>query len=88
MTADFIARYWPYWIAGLIVSPLVVILFQLANIRYAIDHQNDGNEVAKRFLSPVPMVITVIFGMTTFVFLVLFAASVIIGIVAGIKALF
>jgi len=89
MGANFIIGLWPVWIAGLIIFPLLVILPQLKNIRSAIDQgEENPKEVAKLFLSPGSLIITVVFGLGTFVCFILFMASVLVGIVAAIKALF
>ncbi len=89
MHPNFIIDLWPWWIAGLIICPLVAILPQLKNIREAIDKgDKDPNGAGKLFLKPFPLIISVIFGMATMVSFILFLASVIIGMVAGIRNLF
>ncbi len=89
MGSNFIINFWPVWIAGLIILPLLIILTQLKNIRFAIDQSEENpKEVAKLFLSPGSLIITIVFGLGTFVCFVLFMASVLVGTVAAIKALF
>lgn len=89
MDPNFIVNLWPCWIAGLILCPLLAVLPQLKNIRTAIDiGEKQPNEVGKLFLTPGSIVLSVVFGMGTFVSFVLFIASVVVGLVAGIKNLF
>ncbi len=59
---------WPYWIAGLIIFPLLAILPQLANIRAAVTRgKKDPEQVALMFLTPRSIVLSVVFGILTFV---------------------
>lgn len=89
MSANYIMDYWPLWIAGLIIFPLLAILPQLKNIREAVDKgESDPNYVGKLFLTPYSIFLSVVFGMGTIVSLVLFIASVIVGIIAAVKEIF
>jgi hypothetical protein len=89
MNSTFIIDLWPLWIAGLVVFPLIAVLPQLKNIRIAIDKgEKEPNEVGKLFLSPGPLVISILFGIASFVCFVLFLGSVLVGITAAIKNLF
>ena len=82
----FVFGYWYLWIIGLIFFPLFAVLPQLKNIHYAVDAPKDDPEAAKRFLQPVPLVLSVVGGMGTFVCLILFVAAVILAIIQGIKS--
>ena len=89
MNPNFIINFWPYWIAGLIVFPLLAALPQLKNIRTAIDiGQHQPNEVAKMFLNPQSLVVSIVFGLAAFVCFVLFLASVVVGTIAAIHNIF
>ena len=89
MNANFIIDFWLWWIAGLIVCPLLVVLPQLKKIRQAIDlSEDDPNAGGKLFLTPFSVIISVVFGMGTIVSMILFIAAVVIGIVAGIRGIF
>jgi hypothetical protein len=88
MNPVYITSYWPYWLAGLILFPLLAVLPQLANIRKAIDiGDRDGKEVAKMFLAPSSLIITVVFGLGAFICFILFLASVLAGLIAAIKGI-
>lgn len=89
MHANFIIDLWPWWIIGLIVSPLLAVLPQLGNIRKAVAlGDDDPKAVAGLFLQPASIILTVVFGMATFVFMVLFIAAVLVGIVDAVHGIF
>lgn len=88
MDAVYITSYWPYWLAGLVLFPLLAVLPQLANIRRAIEiGDREPKEVAKLFLAPTSLVATIVFGLGAFVCFILFLASVLVGLFAAIQAL-
>ncbi len=83
----FIMHYWYLWIIGVIVMPIIAVLPQINNIREVIDRKDrDPKEIAKLFLSPGTLIITIIGGMGTFVSLVLFFVSIILAIINFIKS--
>jgi len=89
MNPNFIIDFWPYWIAGLIIFPLILSLLTLPKIRTAVNKGDEApKEVAKLFLTPGTLFVTLFFGVSTFVCLILFLASVLIGMIAGIRNLF
>jgi hypothetical protein len=68
MNPNFIIDFWPYWIAGLIICPLIAIIPQLKNIRTAIDKgESEPAETGKLFLTPSSLILTIVFGLGTFV---------------------
>jgi hypothetical protein len=88
MSANFVITYWPFWIIGLVAFPLLVVLPQLKNIREAVEKgESDPKYVAGLFLNAKSMIISIVFGMATFVSFVLFLASVLVATVAAIKNL-
>lgn len=86
MDPVYITSYWPYWIAGLVLFPLLAILPQLAKIRKAVEiGDKNPNEVARMFLSPSSLAITVVCGLATFICLLLFMASILVGLIAAVR---
>jgi len=89
VSANYIIDFWPYWIAGLIVFPLLAILPQLKNIRSAVEKgEREPKQVAMLFLTPGSIMLSVVAGMLTFVCFVLFLASVLVGAIAAVRAIF
>lgn len=88
MDPIYITNYWPYWIAGLVLFPLLAILPQLAKIRKAVEI-GDGHEkeIASMFLEPWSLVSTIVFGLGGFVCFILFLASVLAGLIAAISGI-
>lgn len=84
MSIDIILSYWYLWIIGLIISPLLAILPQLKNLRkiFAEETKCDPTE----FFKPGAFILTVIFGILTFVFFILFVLSLLLSILIGIAA--
>lgn len=88
MNPLYITSYWPYWIVGLVVFPLLAILPQLAKIRKAVEiGDKDPKAVARMFLSPSSLAVTVICGLATFICFILFMASVLAGLIAAIRGI-
>ena len=89
MNTSYVTAYWWIWTIGLLVFPLLAVLPQLGNIREAVAKgQSDPNYVAGLFLNAKSMIISIVFGMATFVSFVLFMASVLVAVIAAIKNLF
>ena len=64
----FIMQYWYLWVIGLILMPIVTILPQIKNILEIIDHTDKNPKaIAKLFLNPRMLVMSIIGGMGTFV---------------------
>lgn len=83
----FIMQYWYLWVIGLIVLPIVAILPQIKNILEVIERKDkDPKEIARLFLNPGTLVISIIGGMGTFVCLVFFFLSIIFAIIKYIKS--
>lgn len=83
---QFILEYWYLWIIGLILFPVIITLLQLKNIHAAIDDKGQNPEkIAKLFLSPGLLAVTIAAGIATFVCFAFFLAAIILGIVAAIK---
>ncbi len=83
----FIMQDWYLWVIGLIVMPVIAVLPQISNIREVIDRKDrDPKEIAKLFLSPGTLIVTIIGGMGTFVCFVLFFASILFAIIKFIKS--
>ncbi len=84
---SFIVQYWYLWVIGLIAFPIVAVMPQLRNIQRAIDEKGaSAREIAKLFLSPGSLIVSIVGGMGTFVCLVFFFASIIITIIRCIKS--
>lgn len=81
----FVLEYWYIWVAGLIVLPVIAVLPQIKNIHQAIS-QKDPNEIARLFLSPGKLAITIIGGMGAFVCAVFFFLSIVFAIIKYIKS--
>ena len=89
MNTNIVTTYWWVWIIGLVVFPLLAVLPQLSNIREAVAKgQSDPNYVAGLFLTAKSLIISIVFGMATFVSFVLFMASVLVATVSAIKNIF
>lgn len=83
----FIMQYWYLWVIGLVVFPVIAVLPQLKNIHQAIDDKDASpGKIAKLFLDPGSLTVSIIGGMGTFVCLVFFFASIIITIIRYIKS--
>ena len=83
----FIMQYWYLWVIGLILMPIVTILPQIKNILEIIDHTDKNpKEIAKLFLNPRMLVMSIIGGMGTFVCFVFFFLSIIFSIIKYIKS--
>ena len=83
---QIILDYWWVWGLGTMVFPLLVVLPQLHAVRYAIDDKGKNPEaVAKKFLSPVGVTVSVLFGIGTFVSFLLLLTSLLLGIINYIK---
>lgn len=89
MNINFVTTYWWLWIIGLLVFPLIAVLPQLKNIREAVAKgDSDPNYVAMLFLNAKSLILSIVFGMATFVCFVLFMASVLVATIAAVKNLF
>lgn len=83
---SFILEFWYIWITGFIVLPFLIVITQLNNIKYAIDDKGKHPEkIAKKFLSPASLAITVIGGLGTAVCWILFLATIILAFIQQIK---
>lgn len=83
---EYILNYWYVWVIGLFVFPLIAVLTQINNIRAAIDDMGRNPEkIGKLFITPSSIFTIVIGGMGTFVCLILFCVSLILGIINYIK---
>ncbi|HON09297.1 MAG: hypothetical protein GX089_07655 [Fibrobacter sp.] len=83
---EYVLANWWFWIAGLILFPLIAVLPQLGNIHAAIEDRGKNPEkIQKLFLSPVPLALTIIGGMGVFVCLVLFFSSIVLAMIDHIK---
>lgn len=88
MDPVYITDYWPYWTVGLVLFPLLAMLPQLAKIRKAVEiGDKDPGKVARLFLTPSSLAISIVFGLGTFICFVLFAAAVLTGLIAAIKGI-
>ncbi len=83
----FIMQYWYLWVIGLILMPVITILPQIKNILEVIDRKDKNpKEIAKLFLNPGTLVMSIIGGMGTFVCFVFFFLSIIFAIIKYIKS--
>lgn len=83
----FIMQYWYLWVIGLILMPVITILPQIKNILEVIDRKDKNpKEIAKLFLNPGTLVMSIIGGMGTFVCFVFFFSSIIFAIIKYIKS--
>ncbi len=83
---QFILQYWYLWIIGLFLFPLLAVFPNLKNIHEAIDDKGQNPErIAKLFLSPGVLIITIAAGIGTLISFVFFLASILLAIVAAIK---
>ncbi len=84
---DFILQYWYLWIIGLFLFPLLAVFPNLKNIHAAIDDKGQNPEkIAKLFLTPGILTITIAAGIGTFICFVFFLASIVLAIIDYIKA--
>lgn len=82
----FILDLWYVWIIGLMALPAIIVLSQLSSIRAAVADKNKNPEaIAQLFLSPFPLVISIVGGIGTFVCFIFFLAAVVMAIVQQIK---
>ncbi|MBN1980954.1 MAG: hypothetical protein JW795_05445, partial [Chitinivibrionales bacterium] len=71
---------WYFWIIGMVIFPLIAILPQLNAIHQAIDDKGQNPEkIGKLFLTPRSLIFSVFGGMGTFICLILFFVSLILG---------
>jgi len=83
----FIIQYWYLWVIGLILMPLVAVLPQIKNIHEILDQKEiNPREIAKLFLNPGTLAVSIIGGVGSFVCLVFFFLSIIFAIIAYIKS--
>lgn len=83
----FIMEYWYLWVIGLLLFPIIAVLPQLKNIHKAIDDKfKNPGEIAKLFLNPWALAISIIGVMGSFVCLILFFVSMIFAIINYIKS--
>ncbi len=83
----FIIQYWYLWVIGLIVMPIIALLPQINNVREVLDRTDrNPKDIAKLFLHPGTLLITIIGGMGTFVCFVLFFVSIVFAIIQFIKS--
>lgn len=83
----FIMQSWYLWIAGLILMPVVAVLPQIKNIREILDQKEiHAREIAKIFLNPGTLTISIIGCVGTFVCLVFFFLSIVFAVIAYIKS--
>lgn len=84
---ETIQSYWYLWIIGIFIFPLIAILPQIDNIHKAIDYKGDNpDEIGKLFVSVKGIFTIVIGGIGTFICLILFITSLIIGLIDYIKS--
>ncbi len=82
----FILDLWYVWIIGLMALPAIIVLSQLSSINAAIADKNKNPEaIAKLFLSPFSLTISIVGGIGTFICFIFFIASVLMAIVQQIK---
>ncbi len=83
----FIMHYWYLWVIGLIVMPIIALLPQINNIREVLDRTDrTPRDIAKLFLHPGTLIITIIGAMGTFVCSVLFFVAIVFAIIQFIKS--
>jgi vacuolar-type H+-ATPase subunit I/STV1 len=83
----FIMQYWYLWVIGLILLPMVAVLPQIKNIHQVLDQKEiNPREIAKLFLNPGTLAISIMGAAGTFVCFVFFLLSVLSAIISYIKS--
>ena len=78
---------WYLWVVGLILMPIVAVLPQIKNIHKILDQKEiNPREIAKLFLSPGTLAISIMGCVGTFVCFVFFFLSIIFALIAYIKS--